>query len=86
MNKKSISEILVRGSIEEYEILPACNEIAAAGHVCILKMDGARQDNSISIIISFPDDPQRAIRMDCEDLLKGFFGVLEKYQSDVVSR
>ena len=78
---KIIKEALNLCSINESQFFSVCREIKQMGHVCIIKMDGARNNNSISIIITFPDNPLQSIRVDCERLSEGFYEVIKKYHA-----
>lgn len=73
------SEIKQKGSLDALQLVGLFNEIANNGHVLIVKADGPRDRMKFSTIISFPDDPEMAIRRDGDDLLQTVIDCVAEY-------
>ncbi len=67
------------GYLNASQLVQLFDYIAHNGHVLIVKSDGDRDAMKFTCVISFPDDTEKAIRMDGETLLDTVFLAVSDY-------
>ncbi len=76
---KLTQEIKEKRYLNAEQLVQLFDYIAQNGHVLIVKADGDRDVSKFTCVISFPDDPEKAIRMDGETLLEAVFLAVSNY-------
>ena len=76
-----IKEILGKNHLTYEELFSCIEEIKSKGDVFILKIDGERDENHNTVMISFPNSEREMIRYDESDLKEGIKKALSDYIS-----
>ncbi len=74
-----IKKIKNEGTLNSLQLVQLFTEIANNGHVLIVKSDGQREKAQFTSVISFPEAPLDAIRVEGNDLLECVFECISQY-------
>lgn len=78
---QSIRKVLNKESYTFDELINCLEDIKNEGDVVIIKLDGEREDNQNTIMITFPNSNREIIRHDGSDLKKSIQKALLDYIS-----
>lgn len=81
-NMQKILELIERKESVSPDILFKCfQEIGDAGDIVIFKIDGGRDDNQYTLVISSPDMSFEAIRYDASSIEESLLKALREYKN-----